>query len=626
MWTSSLTYLIICFGVLVGIGNGFGYATPIPVMAKWFPDKRGLAVGLAVAGYGGGSAIFGPMANLWLIPTYGWRSTFVILGLVFFVMTLTGSFLLKNPPVGYRPAGWAPAPAAKAAATTHEFTPGEMWRTPTAYLMWIAYALGTSAGLMVISQLVPFAKSMKIPGEALAAITLVIGAAGNASGRIFSGWMSDALGRLNVLRLMIGVSAVSMPILFLTGGNVALLYVMVFVVYWCYGTQLSVNASTTSDFWGTKNVGVNYGLLFTAWGVAGFIGPRIGGALFDKYKNYEAAFYVAAGLAVVALLCELLAKRPASPVEAAFRRASRPSEVAKRNPARHSRTGKSAAAFSKRIFRRTASGSGSERNSSTFWRIDRTPIEGQSVPQRTRSATSGSRGRTSRSFFGGIPEMSSRTFGCLRTRKKAVSYQRGRPAWQRTIVVSGKVDRHVVARHRIGVDVPGAGEDGRPGVDQDRPLRLAGQPVDVGERRTVGPVGVGGHLHVGRVDLDGAEAVDLEELPHLPGDVASVPGVDPADRHEPVPVTLHVAGDPGIHEVGEPHDLGRNGSDQDRPRDPLGVHRLQKLVGRGPDPPDEIGVVAPVQQGEAGPLLQLVVRTDVEMGVEDREGRESPAR
>src|SRR5450830_266665 len=169
--TSSLTYLIVCFGILVGIGNGFGYATPIPVMAKWFPDKRGLAVGLAVAGYGGGSAIFGPMANLWLIPAYGVHTTFVVLGGVFFVMTLAGAFLLNNPPAWYQVPGWVPASKPKVVATTYEFTPGEMWRTPTAYFMWIAYALGTFAGLMVISQLVPFAKSMKIPGEALAAIT-----------------------------------------------------------------------------------------------------------------------------------------------------------------------------------------------------------------------------------------------------------------------------------------------------------------------------------------------------------------------------------------------------------------------------------------------------------------------
>jgi len=315
-YTTSLNYLYVCFGVIGGLGNGFGYATPIPVMAKWFPDKRGLAVGLAVAGYGGGSAIFGPLANLKLIPAYGLATTFQILGVIFLVMTLFGAFLLKNPPAGYKPAGWAPKPAAKAAATMHEFTPGEMMGTPAFYFMWIAYALGCSAGLMVISQLVPFAKSVGIPGAALATLGLVVGAAGNASGRILSGWMSDALGRLNVLRLMIAISMIAMPILYKVGGSVTLLYIVVFIVYWCYGTQLSVNASTTSDFWGTKNAGINYGLLFTAWGVAGIIGPRIGGVLFDKYKNYQAAFYTAAVLAAVALVCELLAKRPAVPASA----------------------------------------------------------------------------------------------------------------------------------------------------------------------------------------------------------------------------------------------------------------------------------------------------------------------
>jgi MFS family permease len=184
--------------------------------------------------------------------------------------------------------------------------------------MWIAYALGTSAGLMVISQLVPFARSKGVP-LALATTGIFIGAVGNASGRIFSGWMSDALGRLNVLRLMIAISAVAMVILPHTGGLAAVpvfMYMVIFVVYWCYGTQLSVNASTTSDFWGTKNAGINYGLLFTAWGVAGIIGPRIGGVLFDKYKNYQAAFYWAAVLAVVALVSELIAKRPTVPAGA----------------------------------------------------------------------------------------------------------------------------------------------------------------------------------------------------------------------------------------------------------------------------------------------------------------------
>ena len=312
-YTHSLNYLYVCFGVIGGLGNGFGYATPIPVMAKWFPDKRGLAVGLAVAGYGGGSSVFGPLANLKLIPAYGVHTTFMILGVIFLFMTVFGAFLLHNPPAGYKPAGWVPAQAAKAAATTYEFSPSEVLHTPAFYFMWVAYALGASAGLMVISQLVPFGKSVGIPSAALITMSLVVAAIGNASGRILSGWMSDALGRLNVLRLMIAISMIAMPILYQVGGNVTLLYVTVFVVYWCYGTQLSVNGSTAADFWGTKNAGINYGMLFTAWGVAGIIGPRIAGVLFDKYKNYQMAFYTAAVLAAVALLCELAAKRPPVP-------------------------------------------------------------------------------------------------------------------------------------------------------------------------------------------------------------------------------------------------------------------------------------------------------------------------
>ncbi len=316
-YTTSLTYLYICFGVIGGLGNGFGYATPIPVMAKWFPDKRGLAIGLAVGGYGAGSAIFGPLAQLKLIPAYGLPATFKILGVIFFVMTMCGALLLRNPPAGYRPTGWTPS--ATQTSLTRDFTPAEMLRTPAFYLMWLGYALGCSAGLMVISQLVPFAKSVGIAAAALSTMTLVIGAVGNASGRILSGWMSDRLGRINVLRTMIGISIFAMPALYAVGGNVALLYACVFVVYWCYGTQLSVNGVAASDFWGTRNAGINYGILFTAWGVAGIIGPRIGGVLYDRYHNYQLAFQVAGALAAVALLCELFARRPVAVAQPAVR-------------------------------------------------------------------------------------------------------------------------------------------------------------------------------------------------------------------------------------------------------------------------------------------------------------------
>src|SRR5262249_12637376 len=154
---------------------------------------------------------------------------------------IAGALLLKNPPMGYRPSGWTPSATSKSNATSAEFGPAETLRTPTFYFMWVAYALGCSAGLMVISQLVPFARSAGVAAAALSTMTLVVGAAGNASGRILSGWMSDRLGRINVLRVMIAISMFAMPVLYASGSNVALLYAAVFVVYWCYGTQLSVN-------------------------------------------------------------------------------------------------------------------------------------------------------------------------------------------------------------------------------------------------------------------------------------------------------------------------------------------------------------------------------------------------
>jgi OFA family oxalate/formate antiporter-like MFS transporter len=311
-YTDSIGWIVFWLGVVAATGQGFGYATPIPVMSKWFPDKRGLAVGLAVAGYGGGSAIFGPLGGNLLIPTYGWRTTFFAFGIIFFVMGMIATWLLENPKPGYKPAGWQPSQATKAAATTYDFGPSEVVKTRSFYFLWLAYALGTSAGLMVISQLVPFAQAQG-HSLTLATTAIFVGAAGNASGRIFSGWLSDHLGRLNTLRLMIGISVVAMAVLYHVGPSVAALYFLVFAVYYCYGTQLSVNASTAADFWGTKNVGANYGLLFTAWGVAGLIGPRIGGRMFDIYGNYQYAFYAGAVICFIALCFEMLARRPAEP-------------------------------------------------------------------------------------------------------------------------------------------------------------------------------------------------------------------------------------------------------------------------------------------------------------------------
>jgi MFS transporter, OFA family, oxalate/formate antiporter len=183
-------------------------------------------------------------------------------------------------------------------------------RTPAFYLLWLGFGLGSTAGLMVISQLIPFANSQGISSATLATLGLVAGAFGNVSGRVLSGWLSDFMGRLNTLRVVLAMSCVAMPALYWVGAHLTALYVLIYFVYFSYGAQASVIPSTVADFWGTRYAGTNYGSLFTAWGFAGILGPTIGGVLFDKYRNYAVAFYTAAALAVVALICALIARRP----------------------------------------------------------------------------------------------------------------------------------------------------------------------------------------------------------------------------------------------------------------------------------------------------------------------------
>jgi len=252
-YTRSLAVFYLTAGVIAGTGSGFG----------------------------AGSGVFGPLA-LSLIDSVGWRSTFQILSVIFLAMTMTGAYLLRNPPPGYSPSGWDPSMARGATRTGTDVQASAMVRMPTFWALWIAYGLGTTAGTMVISQLVPFARSSG-HSAAVAAFALTVGAFGSASGRVLSGWMSDYAGRLNTL---------------------------LFAVYYCYGTQLSVYASTSADFFGTKNVGFNYGLLLCAWGVAAILGPFLGGRVYVATGEYRYAFFVAAAMSIGAIATLALAHNP----------------------------------------------------------------------------------------------------------------------------------------------------------------------------------------------------------------------------------------------------------------------------------------------------------------------------
>ena len=307
-WTQSLTMLYLTWGVMVGAGLGFGYLAPITVGSKWFPEHRGLVNGLAIGIFAAGSGIFGPIAGT-LIDRIGWRATFQVLAGLFFVFTMFGAYLLKDPPAGYQPP--VSRSTAKGRPRAHEIDlpTSQVLRTPVFYALWFAYALGTTAGTMVISQLVPFARAAGLNAQT-AAFAITIGAVGSASGRFFSGWMSDHFGRLLTVRAVIVISMVATPMLYVWREELVAFYVLLFLVYYCYGTQLSVYTALAGDFWGTKYLATNYGLLLLAWGLAGVMGPVLGSRVFVATGTYQYAFFGSAVLAGAALLTLTFVRAP----------------------------------------------------------------------------------------------------------------------------------------------------------------------------------------------------------------------------------------------------------------------------------------------------------------------------
>ena len=308
-FTQSLGMLYATWGVMVGAGLGFGYLAPITVGSKWFPDQRGLVNGLAIGIFAAGSGIFGPIAGI-SVERYGWRTTFQLMAGLFFVFTMVGAYLLKNPPDGYT----VPAPAAASARkprTYVDMPSSQVLRMPMFYVLWFAYALGTTAGTMVISQLVPFARESGL-GAREAGFAITIGAVGSAFGRFFSGWLSDHLGRLSTLRTIIVLSMIATPLLYIERSSLVLFYLLLFLVYYCYGTQLSVYTALAGDFYGPKYLATNYGMLLLAWGFAGVLGPVIGSRVYAATGTYQYAFFGSAVLAAAALVNLTIVRPPES--------------------------------------------------------------------------------------------------------------------------------------------------------------------------------------------------------------------------------------------------------------------------------------------------------------------------
>ena len=313
----SLAGFIIGFGVLAGAGIGFGYASATPPAVKWFNKaKTGLIAGLVVSGFGLASVIWAPVATKLInAESIGLSKAVVILGVAFLVIVVALAQLLKAPPKGYVPAGTVAPKPTNGTVKKEEFTPGEMMRTWQFYVLWFMYACGAGAGLMVIS----VAKKL---GVAQAGVIAVVALAiGNGFGRILAGFISDKLGRMRTMFLYFICQAIMVFLLSIAAkgegvlASGAALAILTALVGSNYGANLALFPSITKDYFGLKNFGVNYGLVFTAWGIGGFMLAKLAGMVFDRTKEFTFAFYTSIGLLIVAAIVTFVVKAPHHVIE-----------------------------------------------------------------------------------------------------------------------------------------------------------------------------------------------------------------------------------------------------------------------------------------------------------------------
>jgi OFA family oxalate/formate antiporter-like MFS transporter len=327
--TTSLAGFVIGFGVLAGAGIGFGYASATPPAVKWFPPaKTGLIAGIVVSGFGLASVYAAPLAK-WLMVTYSFKTMLTVLGLAFLVVVVGLAQLLRPPHKvlqfvkGFGEAGRLKQQAegkAEPAPKKEDFTPKEMLTTTPFYLLWFMYACGAGAGLMIISKLAAIAD--KQVGIKLGFLLVAVLAVGNGAGRVAAGVLSDKIGRKATMFICFVVQALLIFLLSqATAENVIgsgfVMAAVSALIGANYGANLSLFPSITKDYYGTKNFGMNYGLVFTAWGVGGFMLAKLAGAMYVKHQTFAIAYYGASALLIIAAIVSLLVKAPHHKLEPA---------------------------------------------------------------------------------------------------------------------------------------------------------------------------------------------------------------------------------------------------------------------------------------------------------------------
>lgn len=299
---------IMGFGVLTGMGIGFGYASATPPAIKWFPAYRtGLIAGLVVAGFGLASVYIAPLATF-LIRSFGLSNAMLIFGLGFLVVVTLLSLFLVNPPEGHVPQDTRTAAAKAKDKQAIEFSPAQTLMTGAFYKLWFIYFVGAGVGLMIIGNVAGMAKSSM--GD-LSWLVVALMAVGNAGGRIVAGFVSDKIGRTVSMLIMFSFQALIIFSLIFIPEHLALpLLIAATLIGFNYGTNLSLFPAATKDYFGLKNFGVNYGLLFTAWGVGGLVLPRISQTIVAATGTMQAAYLLAIALLIFSAALTLLTSAP----------------------------------------------------------------------------------------------------------------------------------------------------------------------------------------------------------------------------------------------------------------------------------------------------------------------------
>jgi MFS transporter, OFA family, oxalate/formate antiporter len=309
-----LWWLYLSYGLIGGIGLGFGYIVPVAVLVKWFPDRRGLITGIAVGGFGAGALVTAPVATR-LIQTVGVLSTFAYLGIAYLVVTVVAGFFMQNPPDGWRPGGWTPTASETSQRAGHDYTLSEALKTWQWYALWLLLFLNTCAGISIISQEAPIFQELTGVSAVVAGGMVGVASLGNAVGRVLWAWVSDLITRRATFFVMFLVQV--LLFWFLPNiGAATLMTIVTFVVLMCYGGGFGTMPAFTADYFGPKNVGPIYGLMLTAWGFASAFGPLFIAHMRETTGSYSGALRVIAGVMAVSALLPIVVRPPQASVTA----------------------------------------------------------------------------------------------------------------------------------------------------------------------------------------------------------------------------------------------------------------------------------------------------------------------